>query len=38
MRRRRAQEKEVLADPKYNSEIVAKFINMVMLKIGRAHV
>jgi small subunit ribosomal protein S7 len=32
MRRRRAQEKEVLADPKYNSVIVAKFINMVMLK------
>ena len=32
MRRRKAQEKEVLADPKFNSKIVAKFINMVMLK------
>lgn len=32
MRRRKAQEKEVLADPKFNSKVVAKFINMVMLK------
>ena len=32
MRRRKAQEKEVLADPKFNSTIVAKFINMVMLQ------
>jgi small subunit ribosomal protein S7 len=32
MRRRKAQEKEVLADPKFNSKIVAKFINMVMLQ------
>ncbi|MBU1726961.1 MAG: 30S ribosomal protein S7 [Candidatus Omnitrophica bacterium] len=31
MRRRKAQEKVVLADPKFNSKIVAKFINMVML-------
>jgi small subunit ribosomal protein S7 len=31
MRRRKAQEKEVLADPKFNSKIVAKFVNMVML-------
>ncbi|MCK9571885.1 MAG: 30S ribosomal protein S7 [Candidatus Omnitrophica bacterium] len=31
MRRRKAQEKNILADPKYNSKIVAKFINMVML-------
>jgi small subunit ribosomal protein S7 len=30
MRRRKAQEKKVLADPKFNSVIVAKFINMVM--------
>ena len=30
MRRRKAQEREVLADPKYNSKIVGKFINMVM--------
>lgn len=32
MRRRKAQEKKVLADPKFNSKIVAKFINMVMVK------
>lgn len=32
MRRRKAQEKEVLADPKFNSKTVAKFINMVMLE------
>jgi len=32
MRRRKAQEKEILADPKFNSKIVAKFINMVMVK------
>jgi len=31
MRRRKAQEKTVLADPKYNSKIIAKFVNMVML-------
>jgi len=30
MRRRKAQEKVVLADPKFNSKIVAKFVNMVM--------
>jgi small subunit ribosomal protein S7 len=32
MRRRRVQEKEILADPKFNSKVVAKFINMVMLE------
>jgi len=32
MRRRKAQEKEVLPDPKFNSKVVAKFINMVMLR------
>jgi len=32
MRRRKAQEKNVLPDPKFNSKIVAKFINMVMLQ------
>jgi small subunit ribosomal protein S7 len=32
MRRRKAQEKEILADPKFNSKVVSKFINMVMLK------
>ena len=31
MRRRKAQEKVILADPKFNSKIIAKFINMVML-------
>jgi len=30
MRRRKAQEKKVLADPKYNNKIIGKFINMVM--------
>jgi len=32
MRRRKAQEKAILPDPKLNSKIVAKFINMVMLQ------
>jgi len=32
MRRRKAQEKELAQDPKFNSRIVAKFINMVMLE------
>lgn len=32
MRRRRAQEREVLPDPKFNSRIVGKFINMVIIK------
>jgi small subunit ribosomal protein S7 len=32
MRRRRAQTKEIVADPKFNSKIIAKFINMVMLE------
>ena len=32
MRRRKAQEREILADPKFNSKIIAKLINMVMLK------
>jgi len=30
MRRRRAEKKEVLADPKYKSKLVAKFINNLM--------
>jgi small subunit ribosomal protein S7 len=32
MRRRKAQEKNLVPDPKFNSKIVAKFINMVMLQ------
>ena len=32
MRRGKAQEREILADPKFNSKIVAKFINMVTLE------
>jgi len=32
MRRRKATEREILPDPKFNSKIIAKFINMVMLK------
>ena len=31
-RRRRAQERKILPDPKYKSELVAKFINGLMLK------
>ena len=31
-RRRRAQERKILPDPKYKSELVAKFINGMMLK------
>ncbi len=30
MRRRRAEKREALADPKYNSKLLGKFINMVM--------
>jgi small subunit ribosomal protein S7 len=36
MRRRKAQERELLADPKFNNKTVAKFINMVMLKGKKA--
>ena len=32
MRRRRAEKIEVTADPKYNSKMLAKFINIVMLE------
>ena len=32
MRRRKAQNREITPDPKYNSKIVSKFINMVMLR------
>lgn len=32
MRRRKAQNREVPPDPKYNSKIVSKLINMVMLR------
>lgn len=32
MRRRRAEKREVLPDPKYDSLLVSRFINMVMLK------
>ncbi len=31
MRRRSAEKKEILVDPKYNSRLVAKFINTLML-------
>jgi len=31
MRRRKAQEREILADPKYNSKIIGKFMNMLMV-------
>lgn len=32
MRRRKAEAKEILADPKFNSKVVEKFVNMVMLR------
>jgi len=32
MRRRKAQNREVMPDPKFNSKIVSKFINMAMLR------
>ncbi len=32
MRRRRVGKRELLADPKFNSKVVGKFINMVMIK------
>lgn len=32
MRRRRAQEREILPDPKFHSKVVAQFINMLMLR------
>ena len=32
MRRRRAPKREILPDPKYNSKLVTKFINVLMLK------
>ncbi|MFC1658513.1 30S ribosomal protein S7 [Candidatus Omnitrophota bacterium] len=36
MRRRKAQNREVMPDPKYNSKVVSKFINMVMLRGGKS--
>lgn len=36
MRRRRAQTKSIAGDPKYNSKVVTKFINMVMVKGKKA--
>ncbi len=32
MRRRKAQEREILPDPKLGSKVVAKFVNMVMVE------
>ena len=32
MRRKRVHDKKIVADPKFNSEIVSKFVNMVMEK------
>lgn len=32
MRRRRAVKRQVVADPKYNSKMVSKLINMIMVK------
>jgi small subunit ribosomal protein S7 len=32
MRRRRAEKREILPDPKYNSLLLSKFINMIMMR------
>lgn len=32
MRRRRAEKREILPDPKYNNQVLSKFINMVMIQ------
>ena len=32
MRRRRAEKRETLSDPKYNSKLVGKLINVIMIK------
>lgn len=32
MRRRKAQERDLQGDPKFNSKLIAKFMNMVMLE------
>ncbi len=32
MRRRRAEKRKIIPDPKYNSALVSRFINMVMLR------
>jgi small subunit ribosomal protein S7 len=32
MRRRKAPVREILADPKFNSKVVSKFVNMVMVR------
>ncbi|MFA5362791.1 MAG: 30S ribosomal protein S7 [Candidatus Omnitrophota bacterium] len=32
MRRRKAVKRDVLADPKFNSKLIARFVNMVMFK------
>lgn len=36
MRRRRAEKREILPDPKYDSLLIAKFINMIMTKGKRS--
>jgi len=32
MRRRRAEKRDVLADPKYNSKLITRFVNVIMVK------
>lgn len=36
MRRRRAEKREISPDPKYNSPLVSRFINMIMIKGKRS--
>ena len=36
MRRRRAEKRDVLPDPKFNSKLISRFINVIMIKGERA--
>ena len=36
MRRRRAEKRDVIADPKYNSKLVSRFVNVIMMKGKKA--
>ena len=36
MRRRKAEQREIVPDPKFNSKLVTKFINIVMIKGKRS--
>ena len=36
MRRRRAEVREIIPDPKFNSKLITKFINIIMIQGKRA--